>query len=230
MITCQDLTFRYNKKASPILENYNLTINAGTLTTLSGASGSGKSTLLYLLALMIKPSSGKIIINGQNYSNVTDAERTQMRATTMGYIFQDALLDPARTVIDNVCESALISGQTYQEAKARALELLETFGVQHRLDHKPGQISGGQAQRVALCRALVTNPKIIFADEPTGNLDHETSQLVWQALKTKTSTGTTVIVATHDETLAHDGDQQITLQTPTQTTPEATTSTEGEGK
>lgn len=211
MIRCEELTFRYQKKHAPILDGFNLEIPSGTLITLTGPSGSGKSTLLYLLALMIKPSAGHIIINGQKVNNKSDSYMSNMRAKHMGYIFQDALLDPARTVIDNVCESALINGQTYSQAQKKAKELLETFGVQHRLDHKPGQISGGQAQRVALCRALITNPKIIYADEPTGNLDHETSQLVWEALKSKAQAGTTVVVATHDEALANDCDQRIIL-------------------
>ena len=211
MIRCEELTFRYQKKHAPILTGFNLEIPSGTLITLTGPSGSGKSTLLYLLALMIKPSAGHIIINGQKVNNKSDSYMSNMRAKHMGYIFQDALLDPARTVIDNVCESALINGQTYSQAQKKAKELLETFGVQHRLDHKPGQISGGQAQRVALCRALITNPKIIYADEPTGNLDHETSQLVWEALKSKAQAGTTVVVATHDEALANDCDQRIIL-------------------
>lgn len=211
MIRCEELTFRYQKKHAPILTGFNLEIPSGTLITLTGPSGSGKSTLLYLLALMIKPSAGHIIINGQKVNNKSDSYMSNMRAKHMGYIFQDALLDPARTVIDNVCESALINGQTYSQAQKKAKELLETFGVQHRLDHKPGQISGGQAQRVALCRALITNPKIIYADEPTGNLDHETSQLVWEALKNKAQAGTTIVVATHDEALANDCDQRIIL-------------------
>jgi lipoprotein-releasing system ATP-binding protein len=141
-----------------------------------------------------------------------DAERSRLRATDVGFIFQDALLDPARSVLANVCDGALFAGMPRNLAEARARELLAEFGVAHRADHRPGEISGGQAQRVAICRALLTDPKIVFADEPTGNLDAESSEIVWQALVDHAATGATVIVSTHDLDLAARSDQQVRLK------------------
>ncbi|WP_051196478.1 ABC transporter ATP-binding protein [Jonesia quinghaiensis] len=198
---CDALAFRYARNAPNIFSGLTLTFRPGSVTALSGASGSGKSTLLYVLSLLLKPSAGSVTLNDQPVSQLDDATLSRIRGSHMGFIFQDAMLDPARTVLDNVCEAGVFAGLTRKESRAQAAALLEEFGVEHRIDHRPGEISGGQAQRVGLCRGLLTNPGLIFADEPTGNLDTDTSEVVWQALQTRARRGATVVIATHDPDL-----------------------------
>lgn len=210
-LTARDLTFRYHADSDIILDHLTLNISDGAITALTGPSGAGKSTLLYLLALMLRQYEGDIEVNNQSTRFMSDAEVTRLRAQHMGFVFQDALLDPRRTVRDNVTDSGVFAGMPAKERRHRAHELLDQFGVGHRAHHRPGEISGGQAQRVALCRALLTRPTLIFGDEPTGNLDPESAQVVWGALKEAAAQGATVIVATHDPALAHDADERVVL-------------------
>lgn len=211
MIGARDLAFKYQPQSSAVVDGLTLDLPGGTVTTLTGPSGSGKSTLLYLLALMIKPSGGDVIWEGRPAANLPDADRSRLRAAHMGFIFQDALLDPSRTVLANVCDSGLFAGMTQREAVGRARDLMDRFGVEHRADHRPGEISGGQAQRVAICRALLTDPSVVFADEPTGNLDDASAEVVWRALATHAAKGRTVVLATHDRQLAERSDHQVHL-------------------
>jgi len=210
-IGAQSLSFAYTRTGEPILTDVTVEIPSGAITTLTGPSGTGKSTLLYLLALMISPSSGTVVWHGAPASTMSDAQRARLRASQVGFVFQDALLDPSRTVIANVCDGGLFAGMRHSQSRARALELLERFGVSHRAEHRPGDISGGQGQRVAVCRALLTNPPVVFADEPTGNLDDDAGDVVWTALREHANNGATVIVATHDSTLAARSDLDIHL-------------------
>lgn len=211
MISVHALDYRYRPSMPFVLEKVSAQFAPGTMTALTGVSGSGKSTLLYLLALLLQPVAGEIHWQGQTVHRLSDGERAGLRAQRAGFIFQDAMLDPARSVLDNVLEQALFARIPRKEAVGRAQRLLEEFGVEHRLDHKPGEISGGQAQRVALCRALLGDPQVIFGDEPTGNLDDESAQLVWGALRNRAAQGATVIVATHDMRLADLADQRLVL-------------------
>ncbi|MDR1851785.1 MAG: ABC transporter ATP-binding protein [Propionibacteriaceae bacterium] len=211
VLEARELGFTYSVKLAPVISGFTHAFMPGTLTTLTGESGCGKSTLLYVLAGMLKPSSGEVRAQGGPFSALSDAQRSSIRAARVGFVFQDAMLDPARTVIDNVCESAVFTGMNRKTAKKRGLELLERFGVANRHDHRPGEISGGQAQRVALCRALLTGPTLIFADEPTGNLDPASAQVVWEALRGQARDGCCVVVATHSPQLAEDGDERIQL-------------------
>lgn len=200
MITVEDLSFGYSDDA-PILKNLHARFGEGTATALVGRSGSGKSTLLYLLGLMLTPASGDIRIGGTPTSGLPDATRAELRAQQMGFVFQDALLDPARSVLDNVLEGSLYSGAPKDDRVMRtehALTLLAKFEVDADPSRRPGQLSGGQAQRVALCRAFLMEPAIVLADEPTGNLDDDTAELVWRALLERAEAGATVVVATHD--------------------------------
>lgn len=210
----RSLTFAYRSGVAPVIDDLTLDLPTGAVTTLTGPSGSGKSTLLYLLALMIRPTDGEVTWEGRPASRLPDAARSRLRASQVGFIFQDALLDPSRTVVANVCDSGLFAGMPHDVANDRARELLERFGVEHRADHRPGEISGGQAQRVAICRALLTDPRVVFADEPTGNLDDESADVVWRALAGHAERGNTVILATHDRALAERSDWEIRL-TPT---------------
>lgn len=210
-LTVRDLTFAYRPRSTPVIEGLSVNLPVGAVTALTGPSGSGKSTLLYLLALMIRPTAGQVVWDGVVTSRLSDAQRSRMRATEVGFVFQDALLDPARSVLANVCDSGLFAGMPHRVAITRATELLAEFGVQHREGHRPGEISGGQAQRVALCRALLTNPRVVFADEPTGNLDEASAEIVWQALVSHAASGATVVVSTHERSLAARSDLQVRL-------------------
>lgn len=193
------LEHHYRSGAPPVINGLTHIFEPGTLTVVTGpSSGSGKSTLLYILALMLTPGGGSIRWDGVDVQALPDAERSRLRARHVGFVFQDAVLDLSRTTLDNVLEAAWLAGMPRTPATANAHALMERFGVSERATHRPGEVSGGQAQRVALCRALVKDPGIVFADEPTGNLDSDSAHIVWTALGDAAAAGATVIVATHD--------------------------------
>lgn len=168
-----------------------------SLTALTGPSGRGKSTLLYVLGLLLTPQTGTVLLDGVQVSALPDSRRSGLRADSIGFVFQDSELDPARSVLASVIEPALYAGGARAAAAPRALELLERFGLEERAEHRPGQVSGGQAQRLAVCRALLSDPDVILADEPTGNLDPHNASLVLDALEAAAADGRTVIIATH---------------------------------
>jgi ABC-type lipoprotein export system ATPase subunit len=194
-----------------VLDGWSAQFRAGSMTALTGPSGRGKSTLLYLLGLMLHPNSGEIVLDGQTTGSLKDAERARLRADRFGFVFQDAALDATRTVLDNVTESALYRGDSQKVAQLKARELLDRFGVDVPADRKPGQVSGGQAQRISLCRALLNAPRVLLADEPTGNLDPITSQLVVDALHDHARAGGAVIVVTHSPAVAAACDSEVRL-------------------
>lgn len=210
-LVCADVTFAYRRSAPPVLDGVDLRFPAGAVTVLTGASGSGKSTLLYVLAGLLRPRAGRVLWDGLDVAALADADRSAWRASTTGFVFQDAMLDPARTVLDNACEPAVFAGLPRQEARRRARDLLERFGLGDRAGHRPGEVSGGQAQRVGLCRALLTEPELVFGDEPTGNLDPTSAGVVWGALTDLAAAGATVVVATHDADLARQADHRVVL-------------------
>lgn len=211
MLATLDLSFAYRKNDEPVIAHLTTTFAPGAVTAVTGPSGSGKSTLLYILALMLRTTGGHVLWDGLESSRLADAERSRLRAARMGFVFQDAILDPTRSISRNVLEAALFAGMPARVAHTRAQGLLDAFGVGHRATHRPGEISGGQAQRVALCRALVTDPVVVFGDEPTGNLDGDSARVVWDALRDHARGGATVIVATHDERLAAEADEHLRL-------------------
>ena len=197
MIAVEGLSFGYRRN-EPIIEDLTREFTRGQLTAVTGASGRGKSTLLYLIGLMLTPWTGDVMWDGYYADKLADYRRSQLRARRVGFVFQDAALDPTRSVLDNVTEGALYARLPRRHAQRRAAELLDRFGVELRSTHKPGEVSGGQAQRVALCRALLTDPDVLLADEPTGNLDHAASDVVLDAFAEHAAAGRTVVVATHD--------------------------------
>lgn len=197
-LSVRGLHFGYRPDAPRVIDGLDADFRPGSVTVVTGISGRGKSTLLYLLGLMLRPSAGRVLWNGHDLTEAHDSIRSRLRAERIGFVFQDALLDPARTVMDNVLEGGLYAGIGGRTGRARAMALMEMFGVNARAEHRPGEISGGQAQRVALCRALLKAPPILLADEPTGNLDQESAAVVWQAFDDAAQRGGTVVVATHD--------------------------------
>lgn len=210
-LSVQGLRFRYPRGDQELFGGLSHDFTPGTVTVLTGPSGRGKSTLLYVLGLVLTPASGTVRIAGADVSNLSDRIRSGLRANRLGFVFQDAELDPARTILDSVVEPGLYAGQDPDELHDRARRLLDRFKLAHRSDHRPGQISGGQAQRVAVCRALVNAPDIVLADEPTGNLDPDNSALVIAALAEAAAEGRTVVVATHDPTVVARADEVVRL-------------------
>ncbi|MBK8460562.1 MAG: ABC transporter ATP-binding protein [Micropruina sp.] len=207
-----DLRFRYAKGGQELFDGLSHTFAPSALTALTGPSGRGKSTLLYVLGLLLTPSSGHVLVDGVNVADASDAERSRLRATRVGFVFQDSELDPARTIVDAVIEPGLYAGGRVVGLRGRAYELLEQFGLADRADHRPGQISGGQAQRVAVCRALLNDPAIVLADEPTGNLDRGNAERVLEALTSAAKDhAKTVVIATHDPFVLSYCDQRVEL-------------------
>ncbi len=211
MLHADGVSFSYSHSSEPVIDGWSAQFPAGTTTALTGPSGRGKSTLLYLLGLMLHPTSGEIVIDGEPASSLSDRARARLRANRFGFVFQDAALDQTRSVIDNVIETALYRGARRDAAARRGEDLLKQFGVDVPPARKPGQVSGGQAQRIALCRALLSNPAILLADEPTGNLDPSTTTVVVDALRDHASTGAVVIIVTHSPDVAASCDRRIEL-------------------
>jgi ABC-type lipoprotein export system ATPase subunit len=181
------------------------------MVAITGESGRGKSTLLYMLGLMLKPNEGSIYLEGSPVSSLRDSLRARHRATSYGFVFQDAALDATRSVLDNVLEGSLYRLVDRKEQVGRATALLTEFGLVDRSRFKPGQVSGGQAQRISLCRALLGDPEVILADEPTGNLDAVSADVVLTALRRKAMQGGLVIFSTHDQKVVDRCDRKIEL-------------------
>ncbi|MDR2973639.1 MAG: ABC transporter ATP-binding protein [Propionibacteriaceae bacterium] len=224
ILEARALAFSYRSSDEQVLKDVNASFGPGEVTSVVGPSGCGKSTLLYVLAGLLTPGAGQVWLDGSSFSGLRDGQRSAIRASQIGFVFQDAMLDPSRSVVDNACESAVFSGIRRQEARPRARELLATMGVENRDAHRPGEISGGQAQRVAVCRALLPHPRIVFADEPTGNLDPGSAEVVWAALRGAADRGCCVVVATHSPLLARESDQIIDLSPHSLGLPETTSS------
>ncbi|MBU2977468.1 ABC transporter ATP-binding protein [Alteromonas sp. C1M14] len=194
-----------------ILQPISFEVKAGESVAIVGASGSGKSTLLGLLAGLDEVSSGEIYLNDEGLHNMNEEARARLRGEKVGFIFQSFMLVQSLTAIENVMLPAEIAG--LKDAKARAKTILEQVGLSHRAHHYPNQLSGGEQQRVAVARAFINQPKILFADEPTGNLDAANSEKIEQLLfKMNQELGTTLILVTHDSKLAKRCQRQLNMQ------------------
>jgi putative ABC transport system ATP-binding protein len=180
-----------------ILEDVNLSIQEGESIAIVGTSGAGKSTLMTLLAGLYVPSKGNIQLLSNPISQMSDEDRASIRSEHLGFVFQSFLLIPSLSALGNVTLPCLLKGEQEDEEKAR--QLLESVGLGHRIDHLPSQLSGGEQQRVAIARAFMTSPKILFADEPTGNLDQNTAHKIVELLfDLNQQHGTTLVLVTHD--------------------------------
>lgn len=194
------------------LDNANLRIKKGEFVAIVGPSGSGKSTLMHLLGLLDTPSSGTLFIDGEDVTKMSDKERSAMRNRMLGFIFQYHHLLPDFTALENVMMPLLIAGKGRDEAKYVAEKLLKDVGLADRMDHRPGELSGGQNQRVAVARALSCSPAIVLGDEPTGNLDTKTGDLIYELLRRlNREYNQTFIVVTHNEELAGKADRVIKI-------------------
>jgi putative ABC transport system ATP-binding protein len=180
------------------LDDVTLTIESGEYVSIMGPSGSGKSTLLNLLGLLDRPSSGTYCLNGEDVTSLSDIEQAQVRNREIGFVFQMFHLVPRLTATENVELPLILAGMPPEQRKAKVSDVLEDLGMTDRGHHKPDQLSGGQRQRVAIARATVTEPKVLLADEPTGNLDHKSGTDVIRILEQLNERGITLIMVTHD--------------------------------
>ncbi|WP_274474284.1 ABC transporter ATP-binding protein [Mangrovimonas aestuarii] len=198
-----------------VLKGVDLNIKKGEIVSIVGASGAGKTTLLQILSTLDKPSkreASQILINGHDINALNEKGLAKFRNEHIGFIFQFHQLLPEFTALENVCIPAFIKGTSVAEAEKRAKELLDFLGLSHRHDHKPNQLSGGEQQRVAVARALINNPELIFADEPSGNLDSESAENLHNLFfKLRDEFGQTFVIVTHNEELANLADRKLVM-------------------
>ena len=210
-----DVSYHYKNKLEnvEIFKNLNLTIYPGEMVALLGPSGSGKSTLLNCIGLLDKFVSGKFKILNKDYSLLTESEITNIRLNDIGFVFQNHRLFPEFSALENIIIPSLIKNIPFDEAKKKAIQILTYLNLEHRINHRPAKLSGGESQRVAIGRALSNNPKFILADEPTGNLDKDNTLLIFNILKKITlDTEKSCIIATHNNFLAEKMDRIFLIE------------------
>jgi lipoprotein-releasing system ATP-binding protein len=205
-------SFRMGNTEVAVLRGIDLDIPKGEMLSIVGASGVGKSTLLHVIGALDKPTSGHVIYDGRDVFGMSNGELAAFRNRNVGFVFQFHHLLPEFSALENVLIPSMIGGMEPKAAKRRAEALLEEVGLSGRLAHRPGELSGGEQQRVAIARALMPEPKVILADEPTGNLDTHTAQAVHELLKKLNhEKGLTSIIVTHNERLAEMGDRTVRM-------------------
>jgi putative ABC transport system ATP-binding protein len=194
-----------------VLNDVSLQVETGEFLVITGSSGSGKTTLLTLLSGLDKPTSGRVFIDQQEITRASEDELAPLRNRTIGFVFQSFHLIPSMTALENIMFPAELQGLTDAETKAR--RLLERVGLSNRADNLPSRLSGGEKQRVSLCRAMINDPILIFADEPTGNLDSNNGRIVFEQLvEMKNEQGATLVVVTHNREIAAEADRVLTLK------------------
>jgi lipoprotein-releasing system ATP-binding protein len=206
-------TFVQGDRRLEVLKGITLDLKPGEIVALVGQSGSGKSTLLHIAGLLERPDEGDIVVDGKSAGTAGDRERTVMRRQFLGFVYQYHHLLPEFSAIENVMLPQMLNGKSRAEARRRATELLGMVQLKERADHRPGRLSGGEQQRVAIARAIANAPRVLLADEPTGNLDSSTADAVFrQLLGLVRETGMTALVATHNPELASRMDRTVTLK------------------
>lgn len=211
MLKAEGLTKNYGDLQ--VLKGVSLEIQAGEVVSIVGSSGAGKTTLLQLLGTLEKPDAGKLFIDGVNPFDLNARKLAEFRNTSIGFIFQFHQLLPEFTAIENAILPALIQGKSQAEAKQKANELFTLLGLSQRTEHKPNELSGGEQQRVAVARALINSPKVIFADEPSGNLDsHNSEELHKLFFDLRDRFNHTFVIVTHNESLANMADRKLVMK------------------
>jgi lipoprotein-releasing system ATP-binding protein len=211
MLVAKDIQKAYGEL--PILKGVNLEVGKGEIVSIVGSSGAGKTTLLQILGTLDKPDAGILEIGGVNPFKLSQKELANFRNTSLGFIFQFHQLLPEFTAIENAMLPALIGGKSKKEAEQLALPLLERLGIASRKTHKPSELSGGEQQRVAVCRALINNPKVIFADEPSGNLDTKNAKELHELFfQLRDEFNQTFVIVTHNEELAQMADRSLVMR------------------
>lgn len=214
IITIKNLQKIYRTKdvETKVLRGIDLEVKSGEFLGIMGKSGAGKSTLMYQIGLLDHPTSGEIIIDGVNTENLSMEERTEMRLSELGYVFQDYALIPELTAIENVMIPLLMKGMDQEEAEEISRKILERVDLPHRITNKPSQLSGGEQQRVSIARAMAHEPKILFADEPTANLDTVSGQSIIKLFQDLHDKGQTIVMVTHEEEYAKFCDRIVYLE------------------
>jgi lipoprotein-releasing system ATP-binding protein len=206
-------TFKQGPREITVLQGANAELMPGQAVALVGPSGAGKSTLLHIAGLLESPTSGRVVLNGRDCAELSEAERTRLRRQSIGFIYQFHQLLPEFSALENVIIPQLIMGKTRRAAEKRARELLTGLGLGARVDHRPAELSGGEQQRTAICRGLANEPKLLLADEPTGNLDPKTSEYVFRELiDLIRAQGVAALIATHNLELAGRMDRVLRLE------------------
>ncbi|HUO50116.1 MAG TPA: ABC transporter ATP-binding protein [Candidatus Paceibacterota bacterium] len=196
-------TYRSGEVETPVLRGIDLAVEKGQWLAIMGRSGAGKSTLMYQLSLLDSPTSGEVVIDGRNTRDLSEREKMHMRLYKFGYVFQDYALLPELTALENVVVPLLMENYAQSDAISKAQEALTKVGLGHRFHNLPSQLSGGEQQRVSIARAVAEAPEILFADEPTANLDREASLVVMEIFKELNREGQTIIMVTHEEEYGH---------------------------
>lgn len=214
LIKIQDLTkqFEIGESTVEILHNVNLEIKKGEFVSIMGPSGSGKSTLMHILGFLDKLSTGKYFFEGENVSELDDDRLAEMRSSKIGFVFQAFNLLNRSSALENVALPLLYTKSTAKERTDRAKDLLTQVGLEHRFENSPSKLSGGEKQRVAIARALINNPEVIFADEPTGNLDSKSGLQVMKILQDLNEKGNTIILVTHEKYTAEHAKRIIRIK------------------
>lgn len=211
MLKATNITRNYNDLS--VLKGVDIFVNKGEIVSIVGSSGAGKSTLLHILGSLDRANSGEIWINNERIDTLKEKELAKFRNQHIGFVFQFHHLLPEFTALENVCIPGWIAGTPKNELEQRALELLKILGLQDRATHKPSELSGGEQQRVAVARALINNPDIVFADEPTGNLDSKHAQELHELfLHLQKTMGQTFLIVTHNEALAKMSDRVVHMK------------------
>ncbi|SET55366.1 lipoprotein-releasing ABC transporter ATP-binding protein LolD [Thalassotalea agarivorans] len=214
VLACHALvkTYVQGSNETPVLKALELSVPKGELLAIVGSSGCGKSTFLHLAGGLDKPTSGSVSINGVELENLSEKERAAFRNQHIGFVYQFHHLMMEFTALENVAMPLMIRGDSAKASEQKAAEMLNKVGLEHRLSHRPAELSGGERQRVAIARALVTEPSLVLADEPTGNLDFDTAEQIYQLLRElNRDSQTSFVIVTHDLTLAKRLDRQLTL-------------------